>query len=543
MRYEPSSPLRYSTLRGGTCVVEGYGVRVYVRHSRLHVSDGFGRNRRERVYSRMNPGVARLVVLGFAGSVTLEAIRWLADLGIGFAHIDMDGRLLLTSTPGSENARLRRAQALATLNTTGAEIARSLLRDKLAGQRKVLRRLTDAPDVQAEFERASAWLETADTVNEMVMAERDAALAYWSAWASVAIRFRRSDLARLPEYWALFGTRGSPLSGGPRVAINPANALLNYAYAILEAETRIACHVVGLDPSIPIVHGDRHNAFVFDLMEPVRPEVDAYVLDLLQERTFKASDFYETRRGNCRLVAPMTHTLAETAPTWGQLVAPIVEQVARILAESSEHVVKVPTPLTSANRSTARDAVRRASRHAAPKRPRPPRDGTCRRCEREVPEGRVVCDTCLPAVQEEQHANFAAAGPKALARLTAEGRDPRHEGESARKRASANSRHKRAAAAWDREHGRADPAEFGREILPAIQEIPLRRLMAATGLSLRHVQLIRRGERVPHPRHWDAFRAAGAADVRKEDRPRLVARFDAGDQLRSRNVERTRNSE
>jgi hypothetical protein len=38
-----------------------------------------------------------------------------------------------------------------------------------------------------------------------------------------------------------------------------------------------------------------------------------------------------------------------------------------------------------------------------------------------------------------------------------------------------------------------------------IQQIPLSRLQRATGLSLRYVSLIRRGERTPHPRHWPAF--------------------------------------
>jgi len=111
-------------------------------------------------------------------------------------------------------------------------------------------------------------------------------------------------------------------------------------------------------------------------------------------------------------------------------------------------------------------------------------------------------------VQAEQRQAFSAAGSAALARLAAEGHDGRHQGESARKRAAANSRHKRAAAAWEREHGPADPAEFTQQILPAVEQIPLRRLMEATGLSLRHCSLIRRGVRIPHPRHWDAFRRA-----------------------------------
>jgi hypothetical protein len=48
-----------------------------------------------------------------------------------------------------------------------------------------------------------------------------------------------------------------------------------------------------------------------------------------------------------------------------------------------------------------------------------------------------------------------------------------------------------------------------RFILPFIQEVPLSHLQQATGLSLRYVSLIRRGERTPHPRHWRALVGGG----------------------------------
>lgn len=51
---------------------------------------------------------------------------------------------------------------------------------------------------------------------------------------------------------------------------------------------------------------------------------------------------------------------------------------------------------------------------------------------------------------------------------------------------------------------------YQREILPLIH-VPLSRLQRATGLSLRYVSMIRRGERAPHPRHWRAFTEAGTA--------------------------------
>jgi CRISP-associated protein Cas1 len=75
-------------------------------------------------------------------------------------------------------------------------------------------------------------------VAEAVMAERDAAHTYWSAWSPVTVRFSTPNARRLPEHWQRFGQRTSPFTGGPRFAANPANALLNYAYTMLEAETR-----------------------------------------------------------------------------------------------------------------------------------------------------------------------------------------------------------------------------------------------------------------------------------------------------------------
>ena len=61
----------------------------------------------------------------------------------------------------------------------------------------------------------------------------------------------------------------------------------------------------------------------------------------------------------------------------------------------------------------------------------------------------------------------------------------------------------------DERYGKlTDLSAFQREILPLIQEVPLSRLARATGLSLRYVSLVRRGEKTPHPRHWQNLAAA-----------------------------------
>ena len=77
-------------------------------------------------------------------------------------------------------------------------------------------------------------------------------------------------------------------------------------------------------------------------------------------RTFSAKDFVETRKGVCRVLAPLTHTLAETTAQWARAIAPVVESVAAMLAaNSASRIERLPTPLTQANRSAGRDAVRR----------------------------------------------------------------------------------------------------------------------------------------------------------------------------------------
>jgi integrase len=52
------------------------------------------------------------------------------------------------------------------------------------------------------------------------------------------------------------------------------------------------------------------------------------VLDLLERRTFRKAEFTESSDGHVRLLAPLTHELAETMPLWAKSLGPIAEHVA-----------------------------------------------------------------------------------------------------------------------------------------------------------------------------------------------------------------------
>lgn len=107
-------------------------------------------------------------------------------------------------------------------------------------------------------------------------------------------------------------------------------------HAILEAEATIAIRSVGIEPRLGILHVDvkRRESFACDLMEAVRPQVDAYVLDLLYTRTFLRSDFFEMTDGCGRLMPTLTKPLAATAPRWAKLLAPFAERAAGLFAGS-----------------------------------------------------------------------------------------------------------------------------------------------------------------------------------------------------------------
>ncbi|MBA3687630.1 MAG: CRISPR-associated endonuclease Cas1 [Chloroflexi bacterium] len=194
-----------------------------------------------------------------------------------------------------------------------------------------------------------------------MIVEAAAANGYWSAWASVPMPWTRADASNAPEHWRTVGRRRSPLTGNARLAATPAHALLNYLYAILEAEARLACLAAGLDPGLGVLHADQksRDSLTLNVMEAIRPDVDAYILELLRRSVFRADDFYETRQGVCRVLPPLTHRLAETAPHWARLLAPIVERVAQAFADGpGSRVGQLPTMLTQANRSAGRDPFR-----------------------------------------------------------------------------------------------------------------------------------------------------------------------------------------
>src|SRR6202521_5258700 len=321
--------------RHGVVTLYGYGISVHVDRGHLIFKDGIGTARRESRFARVGHGIRRLVVIGADGMVSLAALRLLADQEAAFVMLDRDGSVLATTGPvRPSDARLRRAQALAHQSGVALRIVRELISRKLAGQEQLVRSKLRNSLTADTIARAHSEVKTAETIPSIRQLEAQAAYAYWSAWRNMPVNFPKNDLRRVPEHWLTFGSRHSPLTGSPRLAVNPPNAILNYLYAVLESDTRLAIAALGLDPGIGVMHVDSpsRDSLACDLMEPIRPLVDAYVLDWIGSEPIRREWFFEQRDGNCRLMGSFAIRLSETAATWGRAVAPIAEWVARTLS-------------------------------------------------------------------------------------------------------------------------------------------------------------------------------------------------------------------
>ncbi len=502
----PSTVPSSIPVNNGVVVLQGYGVKVRTANGHLVCEDGFCDERRAARFHRATSGIKRLVVHSDDGYISLDSLVWLHDVGAALVQISDDGEVTLASGPrGCDDPRLRRAQALAAFTDTGEEIVRRLLEAKVEGQIDTLRTMgrCDVADIVARLVKGFGGQHSLD---DQRLIEAQAAALYWQVWQDVPLRFARKDVPKIPDHWRTFGPRGSHVSNGPRNATTPANAMLNYLYAILDSETRISLLTYGLDPGIGILHTDQPSVdgLAHDVMEPVRPIIDRWLWQYLQAQTFTRRDFYELERGTVRLAPELRAHLSDNGFAISKQVGRWVEEITGRLAASLSGRVKVPTILTQDHRSDGRSAYRNGQRRVL--EVAVTTTARCRGCGSVLSDTRrEYCDECLPDVREEAATAFSLAGPESLRSLRAAGADPAHGGKAAEMRAATQTERAARRAEWERGHGdgSAERERFTAEILPRLKEVPLSKIVAGTGLSLRYASLIRRGMYTPHPTYYD----------------------------------------
>jgi len=433
-------------------------------------------------------------VIGSDGFVSFAALRWLADQDAAFVMLERDGSVLATAGPvRPSDARLRRAQALASTNGVALEISKGLIRQKLSAQEQLVREKLNDSKAAGLIAANQAAVDEAQTIDALRLSESRAARAYWSAWRDVPVIFPKKDLSRVPDHWQRFVARISPLTGSPRLSVNPPNAMLNYLYALLESESRLAAAALGLDPGIGLMHvdTDARDSLACDLMEPIRPLIDAYVLDWITREPLRKEWLFEQRDGNCRLMATFAVRLAETASTWGRAVAPIAEWVAHELWSTTSKRARPRLPATRLTQNHKREAKGVSMDVPPPEPPKPPR--ICLGCGAPIIYGKNFCSSCGVVVARDE-----------LIKSAKRGRSAAQSPEAQARRSETQRRNANAQLTWGKSgQPKISDEVYRKEIQPRLADVTIPTIMSALNVCASYAADIRRGRRRPHARHWE----------------------------------------
>lgn len=301
-------------------VLTGHGLSVRVDKSCLLVKGGnthYPAKAKELRFFRGSLDIPpRIIAVDGAGSLSLDALDWMAEQGVTFVRINYDGSHSTVMSPSGyagNNEKIRWQLETRDIAKRQLAFAVETTLKKFQAALEILRNCVPKSENQlaaiAITEKAISQLSKARSLSELLGIEGPTAKAYWRAWAGIEMRWKAQGRFPVPEEWRKYTSRISQndKKWRNRNATHPVNAMLNYAYAVLLTEMRIKAISDGFDPTVGLLHDQREKkkvtapSFALDLMEPLRPVVDRVVLELVAHETFVGSDFQLQSDGVCRL--------------------------------------------------------------------------------------------------------------------------------------------------------------------------------------------------------------------------------------------------
>lgn len=247
------------------------------------------------VHTRATPGVpeshsrilmrdvSRVVVSG-SPNVSMPVIKQVCRYGIPLVLLSSRFGWIgeFCGSQGSRDTMRRLAQyRIAVDESLMCIAARELISAKIFNQRFILRRLASR-NFSSSCARTLAILKN---IQKGLAGTTSLAEIRGKEGCAASIYF--SSLSEFFPEETPFPCRSR------RPPADAANALLSFAYAVIRAEIESAVHVHGLDPCLGCLHSVNYGkpSLSLDLMEPLRPPVDAFVLSLLNRKILSLSDF------------------------------------------------------------------------------------------------------------------------------------------------------------------------------------------------------------------------------------------------------------
>src|SRR5437879_8811167 len=121
----PQSPAIQQLPKHGVLVLYGFGIKIRLDQNHFLAEWGVGLDRYQMRLSRVEGHkLRRVILIGSDGYISLEALRFITDVGASFSMIDKRGKSLMVCSPVSpSDSKLRRMQSLALGNGTALRIS------------------------------------------------------------------------------------------------------------------------------------------------------------------------------------------------------------------------------------------------------------------------------------------------------------------------------------------------------------------------------------------------------------------------------------
>ncbi len=265
-------------------------------------------------------------MLDGSGSLSFDVVDWLSEQNVPLIRLDYQGDV--ASVIGGSGFAMcpdKVRWQIETRDDPDKRLAFSceLIRRKLESSLHTLHLVIPAKMAAPAIARIETSLDRINGgsvagIEDLRMIEAVAAAAYFAAWKGLRLEWRSRRRHPIPDAWLTINGRnslGGRRSLSNRNARHPMNAVLNYAYGMLSSQVQIELIAKGYDPRRGIMHHDRKEAdalaFVFDMIEPRRAEVDAKVLRFMLSSVFTGADFVIRSDGVCRLAPQLARRVCQ----------------------------------------------------------------------------------------------------------------------------------------------------------------------------------------------------------------------------------------
>jgi CRISPR/Cas system-associated endonuclease Cas1 len=208
----------------------------------------------------------RILLLDGSGTISFAVLSWLAEQRVPLVRVTWQGEVAtVAAVSGFAADQSKVAWQLDTQSDERRRVAFStgLVRRKL---RNAIATLESQLPGRRLSEIAAARIAEADVqlsehlpsdVSALRAVEAPCASAYFAAWKEISLKWAGTSRRPIPEDWRRFTSRTSLANGHKLRNVNashPLNAILNYAYTVLQSRLQIEAVADGYDPTIGIMH-------------------------------------------------------------------------------------------------------------------------------------------------------------------------------------------------------------------------------------------------------------------------------------------------